>query len=131
MIHTSNYFKADLTHSLVKPVVAGGLLLGYKYFVNKGAYNNSLMLHLPAAGIVAGATAAARIGIGLIPSPSSEGLRSIEHMALQPVMTGALYALGRKMIQNSDNMLMDGVHGALACVGSSYLETPIDKFFKV
>ena len=78
-----------------------------------------------------GASAVSRIAIGMIPSPSSEGLRSLEHMALQPLMTGAAYAMGRKMLQGSNDLMMDGVIGAGSCVVSGYLESPIDRFFKV
>ncbi len=125
-----NYFQANLTHSLVKPVLAGGIVFAYTHFTDK-SYNASMKNHLIAGALAGGATALSRIAIGMIPSPSSEGLRSIEHMALQPLMSGGAYALGRKMLQGSNELIMDAVVGAGACVVSGYLETPIDRFFKV
>ena len=125
-----SYFQPDLVHSLVKPVLAGGIVFAYTHFTDK-SYNASMKNHLISGALAGGATALSRIAIGMIPSPSSEGLRSIEHMALQPLMTGAAYAMGRKMLQGSNELIMDGVIGAGSCVVSGYLETPIDRFFKV
>ena len=125
-----NYFQANLTHSLVKPVLAGGIVFAYTHFTDK-SYNASMKNHLIAGALAGGASALSRVAIGMIPSPSSEGLRSLEHMALQPVMTGAAYAMGRKMLQGSNDFMMDGLVGSGACVVSGYLETPIDRFFKV
>ena len=125
-----DYFKQNLTHSLVKPILAGGIVFAYSHFTDK-SYNASMKNHLIAGALAGGASAVSRIAIGMIPSPSSEGLRSIEHMALQPLMTGAAYAMGRKMLQGSNELIMDGVVGAGSCVVSGYLETPIDRFFKV
>ena len=125
-----NYFQANLTHSLVKPVLAGGIVFAYTHFTDK-SYNASMKNHLIAGAIAGGATAISRVAIGMIPSPSNEGLRSLEHMALQPLMSGVGYAIGRKMLQGSNDLMMDGVVGAGACVVSGYLETPIDRFFKV
>ena len=125
-----SYFQPDLVHSLVKPVLGGGLVFAYVHFTDK-SYNSSMKNHLMAGGIAAGSIVLSRIAIGMIPSPSSEGLRSLEHMALQPLMTGAAYAMGRKMLQGSNELMMDGVIGAGSCVVSGYLESPIDRFFKV
>ena len=125
-----SYFQPDLVHSLVKPILGGGLVFAYVHFTDK-SYNASMKNHLMAGGIAAGIIALSRIAIGMIPSPSSEGLRSIEHMALQPLMTGAAYAMGRKMLQGSNDLMMDGIVGAGSCVVSGYLESPIDRFFKV
>ena len=125
-----SYFQPDLVHSLVKPVLAGGIVFAYTHFTDK-SYNASMKNHLISGALAGGATALSRIAIGMIPSPNSEGLRSLEHMALQPVMTGAAYAMGRKMLQGSNELMMDGVVGAGSCVVSGYLETPIDRFFKV
>ena len=125
-----NYFQANLTHSLVKPVLAGSIVFAYTHFTDK-SYNSSMKNHLIAGALAGWASALSRIAIGMIPSPSSEGLRSLEHMALQPVMTGAAYAMGRKMLQGSNDLMMDGVVGAGSCILSGYLETPIDRFLKV
>ena len=125
-----NYFQPDIVHSLVKPVLAGSIVFAYSHFTDK-SYNASMKNHLMSGALAGGATALSRIAIGMIPSPSSEGLRSIEHMALQPIMTGGMYAMGRKMLQGSNELMMDGLVGAGACVVSGYLETPIDRFFKV
>ena len=124
-----SYFNENLTHTLVKPALAFGLVFAYTHFTDK-SYNASMKNHLISGGIAAGATLVSRYGISMIPSPSSEGLRSLEHMALGPVITGGAYALGRKMLQGSNEMIMDGIVGAGACVASGYLETPIDRFFK-
>ena len=124
-----SYFNENLTHTLVKPALAFGLVFAYTHFTDK-SYNASMKNHLISGGIAAGATLVSRYGISMIPSPSSEGLRSLEHMALGPVITGGAYALGRKMLQGSNEMIMDGIIGAGACVVSGYLESPIDRFFK-
>jgi len=129
-VHPTNYFQANLTHSLVKPVLAGGIVFAYTHFTDK-SYNASMKNHLIAGALAGGSAALSRMAIGMIPSPSSEGLRSLEHMTLQPLMTGVGYAMGRKMLQGSNDFLMDGAVGAGACVVSGYLETPIDRFFKV
>jgi hypothetical protein len=124
----SNYFNADLTHTLVKPVLAAGIVFAYTHFTDK-SYNASMKNHLISGAIAGGATLVSRYGISMIPSPSSEGLRSIEHMALGPVLTGGAYALGRKMLQGSNDLMMDGIVGGATCVASGYLESPIDRFF--
>ena len=129
-VHQEDYFKQNLTHSLVKPFLAGGVVFAYSYFTDK-SYNATMKNHLIAGALAGGASAVSRIAIDMIPSPSSEGLRSIEHMALQPLMTGGFYALGKKVLQNSDNLMMDALVGGGACVVSGYLETPIDRFFKI
>ena len=126
-----NYFQANLTHSLVKPVLAGGIVFAYTHFTDK-SYNASMKNHLIAGAIAGGATALSRIAIGMIPSPNSEGLRSLEHMALQPIMSGAAYSMARKMLQGSnESFMMDSLIGGSSCVISGYLESPIDRFFKV
>ena len=125
-----SYFQPDLVHSLVKPVLAGGIVFAYCHFTDK-SYNSSMKNHLISGALAGGATALSRIAIGMIPSPSSEGLRSLEHLALQPLLSGFGYAMGKKFIMNSNELMMDGIVGAGACVISGYLETPIDRFFKV
>jgi len=125
-----SYFNENLTHSLVKPVLAGGIVFAYTHFTDK-SYNASMKNHLIAGALAGGSAALSRMAIGMIPSPSNEGLRSLEHMALQPVMSGVGYAMGRKMLQGSNDFLMDTAVGGSSCILSGYLETPIDRFFKV
>ena len=129
-VQQHSYFNENLTHSLIKPILSGAIVFTYCHFTDK-SYNSSMKNHLISGALAGGATALSRIAIGMIPSPSSEGLRSLEHLALQPIMTGAAYAMGRKMLQGSNELIMDGVVGAGSCVVSGYLETPIDRFFKV
>ena len=126
----NSYYQPDLVHSLVKPVLAGSIVFTYCHFSDK-SYNASMKNHLISGALAGGATALSRIAIGMIPSPSSEGLRSLEHLALQPLLSGFGYAMGKKFIMNSNELMMDGIVGAGACVISGYLETPIDRFFKV
>ena len=124
-----NYFNQNLTHTLIKPVLAFGIVFAYTLFTDK-SYNSSMKNHLISGAIAGGATLVSRYGVSMIPSPNNEGLRSMEHMALGPVITGGAYALGRKMLQGSDDLMMDGIVGIGACVASGYLETHIDRFFK-
>jgi hypothetical protein len=129
-VQNNSYFQPDLVHSLVKPLLGGGLVFAYTHFTDK-SYNSSMKNHLMAGGIAAGSIALSRIAIGMIPSPSSEGLRSLEHMALQPLMSGVGYAMGKKFIMNDSDLMMNSVIGGASCVISGYMETPIDRFFKV
>ena len=124
-----NYFTENLTHTLIKPALAFGIVFAYTHFTDK-SYNASMKNHLISGAIAGGATLVSRYGISMIPSPNNEGIRSIEHMALGPVITGGAYALGRKMHQGSNELIMDGIVGAGSCIASGYLETPIDRFFK-
>lgn len=125
-----SYFNENLTHSLVKPVLAGGIVFAYTHFTDK-SYNASMKNHLIAGALAGGSAALSRMAIGMIPSPSNEGMRSLEHIALQPALTGVGYAMGRKMLQGSNDFLMDTAVGGSSCILSGYLETPIDRFFKV
>ena len=125
-----SYFNQNITHTLVKPAIVFGLVFGYTHLTDK-SYNASMKNHLIAGALAGGASALSRAAIGMIPNTSSEGIRSIEHMALQPVLTGAAYAIGRKMVQGSNEFLMDSAVAAGSCIVSGYLETPIDRFFKI
>jgi len=112
---------------LSKPVIAGGLVLGYEYFMNKNSYNNTIMKHLPSAGIVAASSVAGDLILSKM-SFGSSGMKELEKTLAKPVSTGLLYASGRKYILNKNSFLKDGLVGGTACIVSGYV-SPIDKYF--
>ena len=80
-------------------------------------------------GLASASSLASRFITSKIPISSNEGVKSIEHMLLEPVLTGGLYAFSRKTLDNSNDYLMDALVGAGSCVASGYLVSPIDRFF--
>jgi hypothetical protein len=124
---TVSYKKQNLAHSIIKPILTGGLVTGYRYLVEGERNTKSLLL---GAGIAAGSSLASRTLIGFIPKPKNEGLRSVEHMILQPIGTGVMYSGGRMLLDRyKSNLFKDMVVGAGSCVVAGYISTPIDRFF--
>lgn len=121
--------KQDRIISVVKPLVAGASVLGLNYYLGKGNSANSIQLHLPSAGIMAASVVASELVVGKVPISDDEGIKSIESIVLQPALSGAFYAGGRYFMHGNKNFVYNGAVGAGANVASTYLTSPIERFF--
>jgi hypothetical protein len=120
------YFKENLAQTIIKPLVVGGLITGYRYFIDKERDMRALMV---SGAIGAGASFGSRALTGVIKKPSHEGLKAVEHMVLEPVMTGAIYTAGRMIVERSRDPVKDAMVGVGSSIVGGYISSPIDRFF--
>ena len=123
------YFNQNLIETLSKPVIVGGLVVGYSYYMGRNQYSNSLSKYAMRGGLAASSSIVSRFITSKIPISNNEGIKSIEHMLLEPVLTGGLYAFSRKTLDNSNDYLSDALVGGGSCVSAGYIASPIDRFF--
>ena len=123
------YFTENLVQTLSKPILVGGIVIGYSYYMGRSQYSNSLSKYAMRGGLAGASSLASRFITSKIPISNNEGIKSIEHMLLEPVLTGGLYALSRKTLDNSNDYMSDALLGVGSCVAAGYLVSPVDRFF--
>jgi hypothetical protein len=123
------YFTENLVQTLSKPVITGALVVSYSYYMGRNQYSNSLTKYAMRGGLAAGSSLISRFATSKIPISSNEGIKSIEHMLLEPIICSAVYAISRKSFDNSNDYMTDGLVCGAANVGAGYLVSPIDRFF--
>ena len=124
------YFTENLIETLGKPLIVGGLIVGYNYYENRNNYSNRLSNYYSKFLIGAGSCLSARFLVSKVPNiTSNEGIISLKNMALEPATTAGMYIVGRKVIDNSTDYLRDGLISAGSSVVAGYLVSPIDRFF--
>ena len=123
------YFSENLIQTLSKPILVGGIVIGYSFYMGRNQYSNSLSKYAMRGGLAGASSLASRFITSKIPISNNEGIKSIEHMLLEPVITSAIYAISRKSFENSNDVMTDGLVCGAANVGAGYLVSPIDRFF--
>ena len=123
------YFSENLIQSLSKPILVGSIVIGYSFYMGRNQYSNSLSKYAMRGGLAGASSLTSRFITSKIPISNNEGIKSIEHMLLEPVLTGGLYALSRKTLDNSNDYMSDILVGGGSCVAGGYLVSPIDRFF--
>ena len=124
------YFKENLIETLAKPAIVGGLIAGFNYYENRNNYSNRLSNYYSKALIGAGSCLGARFLVSKLPNLSqNEGVKNLKNIALEPVLTGGIYIVGRRMVDDSKDYMRDGVISASSSVLASYIVSPIDRFF--
>ena len=121
------YFTENLIETLSKPLIVGGLIVGFNFYENRNKYNNKIDYSKGFLG--AGACLGARFLISKIPITSNEGIKSVQHMVMEPALTSGMYIVGRRMVDDSKDYMRDAVISASSSVAAGYLVSPIDRFF--
>ena len=129
-LNKKQFFLENTIETLSKPLIVGGLIVGYNYYENRNNYSNRLANYYSKGLIGAGACLGARFLSSKIPNISSnEGVISLKNMALEPALTSGLYIVGRRMVDDSKDYMRDGLVSGSASIAAGYLVSPIDRFF--
>ena len=124
------YFTENLIETIGKPLIVGGLIVGFNYYEKRNNYSNQLSNYYTRGLIGAGSCLAARFLVSKIPNiTDNEGIISLKNMALEPATTAGFYVIGRKVIDNRTDYMRDGLVSGSASVVSGYLMSPIHRFF--
>jgi len=106
---------------LFKPLIVGGIIVGYEYFNNIG---QPMMNHLKVGALGAGSSLASGYLGNMLPLPDI-----IEAMG-SPLLTGGTFALGRKFVLGSRNgLLMDAIEGGGADLVGGIGMRALDSFW--
>ena len=103
-VDRSNTKSGKLVSSFLRPAIASALVPAYFYFVKKQSPDMDVLMNSGLMfGSVAGSEMVSKWIMPEILHFSSKGLRSMEQMLLEPLITGALYSTGYGVVFKDKN----------------------------
>jgi len=115
---------------ILKPVLAGGIIIGYKYWMDR-SYDKNINKHLYSGAVGAGAVFASSYLSQFYEIPmNNEKVEAILNISLKPAVSGVLYGVGEKyLLDSNDSFIKNTLVGAGACAVSGFIATPVSKYF--